>query len=599
MKRKYADIALARIMPNPWNPRKSFKGPKFDELLESIRSNGVIVPILVRPIEDIVKKKKKEDIKEFQIVAGERRYRASCKLAEKNGGLQKCTIPAIVKDLTDDEAFEILTIENLQREDLTELEEARSFQAYIDRKGGDAITVLAEKTAINPRYIRRRVAVLKLPEKVLAAWEKGTIAFGHCEQLCRIGSEKKVLEHFKRISSYEEPVRELRRHIDDEAILLGHALFEREIAGCPKCEHNSDVQRDLFGDDSAIAGTSCLDPACFKKHQNEHFLSNWAKKYRKKYGTNGFRFWEGWGSREFNNFKDNYGYGKDPGEKCSECKSFITVLEINGKAHYKQACAGDVKCFQSIRMKPQKAEKKAGKGEAAIPAADEPRVSWHGRHFREEFYQVTLPGVFEQVPADDARALRIALAAILNSNREVRRHFILKYTGRDMDRHYFMPFEPVWHLIEQMDSASILAAIKAMALLVALQKDTTDHSIRGLMAAHLGVDLARDWRITPEYLEKKTTAEILDFGEKLGIFTDPKAEAFLKDTLKKKKFTALKKGELVRLVLESGVELAGKVPDEILRMEPEREYNGGDDDEDLEVKKQPPNLTAGEFNRSE
>ena len=98
-----------------------------------------------------------------------------------------------------------------------------------------------------------------------------------------------------------------------------------------------------------------------------------------------------------------------------------------------------------------------------------------------------------------------------------------------------------------------------------MQTDKTSHETRCAIASHLGIDLARDWRITQSYLDKKTKAEILAFGEHLGIFADPKAEAFLKETLGKRKFSALKKAELDRVILESGVDLSGKVPAEILK----------------------------------
>ncbi|MCK4817978.1 hypothetical protein KA005_19565, partial [bacterium] len=91
---------------------------------------------------------------------------------------------------------------------------------------------------------------------------------------------------------------------------------------------------------------------------------------------------------------------------------------------------------------------------------------------------------------------------------------------------------------------------------------------RHLIGTYLGLDLARDWRITKEYLDKKTIKEILAMGEKLGIFKDKKVQTFLYETLRKKrgKFTSCKKGELVQLFCDSGVDLAGKVPQEILKV---------------------------------
>jgi ParB/RepB/Spo0J family partition protein len=81
----YQEIELSRIKPNPSNPRKHFDGPKFDELVDSIRIKGILQPIVIRPKDEI-----------FEIVAGERRWKAACKIAEENGGLQDQKIPAMV-----------------------------------------------------------------------------------------------------------------------------------------------------------------------------------------------------------------------------------------------------------------------------------------------------------------------------------------------------------------------------------------------------------------------------------------------------------------------------------------------------------------------
>ncbi len=161
----FREISLNEIKPNPANPRKrGVDGPAFDELVASIRQVGVLEPVLVRA-----------KGKGFELIAGERRYRACCAIAETNGGLKANSIPAIVRDLDDDQAFDAMMIENLQREDLSELEEAESFKAWIDKRGPESVDDLAQRTGIGSGYIRRRIAVLGLPEKALKAWDKGKI----------------------------------------------------------------------------------------------------------------------------------------------------------------------------------------------------------------------------------------------------------------------------------------------------------------------------------------------------------------------------------------------------------------------------------------
>ena len=148
-------IPLTEIVPSSMNPRKDFSGPEFDQLCASINSVVVIEPIIVRRLNG-----KKGP---FEIVAGERRFKASVKL-----GLP--TIPAVVRELSDEAAYDFMLIENLQRADLTELEEAQSFKAWADKHKGDgAVKELGEKTGIRPPYIRTRIAALTLPKPVLEA----------------------------------------------------------------------------------------------------------------------------------------------------------------------------------------------------------------------------------------------------------------------------------------------------------------------------------------------------------------------------------------------------------------------------------------------
>ena len=95
--KQYLEVTLAEIQVNPDNPRKNFTGPKFDELVASVRKVGVMQPITIRPVKGKVP---------YMIVFGERRYNASVLIANENGGIKKNTIPSIVRELTDDEALD-------------------------------------------------------------------------------------------------------------------------------------------------------------------------------------------------------------------------------------------------------------------------------------------------------------------------------------------------------------------------------------------------------------------------------------------------------------------------------------------------------------
>lgn len=262
----FKEIELSKLDPNPWNPRSDddFRGQKFDELVASIRAKGVYSPILVRP--------KKKD--RYEIIFGERRFRASCVVAQENGGIKKAKIPALVRELSDDDAFDACLIENLQREDLTELQEANTFKAWVERRAkkdrkADVVKDLSDRTGKGARYIRRRLAILALPAEVLKAWDKGLITIGHCEQLTRLTEKKQILEFLSNCTERWDPmtVSNLRDAIDEEAVPMKKPWFDLAAAGCNTCQKNTDVQRELlFGDEMEQKRFgSCLDPQCYEK----------------------------------------------------------------------------------------------------------------------------------------------------------------------------------------------------------------------------------------------------------------------------------------------------------------------------------------------
>jgi len=563
--RIYQLIELKKLKANPWNPRKNYEGQKFEDLKNSILTKGVLEPILVRPL--------KKD--KYEIVAGERRWKASCSIAESNGGLNGQTIPAIIQEMDDDTALEIMTIENLQREDLTELEEANNYKLLVDRKGPDFIPQLAEKLGITSAYIRRRINVLKNPEAVLKAWEAGKIKYGHCEELARLSDDKEILAYLKRITMKDdydpkigekiESVRELREEINSQSLELAAAKFDIKEE-CLSCGQNSDQQKKLFGEAFDAKKSHCLNPKCFKQKQNNYFTANW-KKLRGKSGTNGFRFYENCSYGEFNEFGTIQGI---PGAKCKECPQFVSRIDITGKVMNSQICIGKKECYNEARAQSKKDEKKnqaqaVTESGAAAPDPDEPRVAWHGEHFREEFYKKRIPEVYEQLPRTDIKVRRFILASLIHSNNDLKDTFSRRH--KLGQRYCWVQNDDVWKVIEAMSPEQVDIELYGAALVIVMQM-TFGASARHALAVHMGIDLATEWRLHREYLEKKTTKEMLSMGERLGIFEDERAQKFLYEVLlkKRKKFNTCKKDELIRVFLDSGVDLAGKVPKEILNV---------------------------------
>jgi ParB family transcriptional regulator, chromosome partitioning protein len=167
------NIDVERITPNPEQPRLAMDEVSLEELAASIREHGVLQPILVRPLED----------GEFQLIAGERRWRAS-----RAAGLG--TIPALVEEIDDDTALEISIIENLQREDLSPLDEAAMYDRMV-HEHGYSVRRLAQKLGKDKGYLENRLRLADAPDEVreLVSLRKDTLS--HAYELMKVEDPRK------------------------------------------------------------------------------------------------------------------------------------------------------------------------------------------------------------------------------------------------------------------------------------------------------------------------------------------------------------------------------------------------------------------------
>src|SRR5690606_39716924 len=171
---KVVEIKIDEIVPNDQQPRRQFSEESLQELAASIEKKGVIQPIIVR----------KQPGGGYQIVAGERRWRA-CRL------LGKKTIPALIKDYSDQQLLEIALIENIQREDLNPLEEARAYKALIEEYGLTQEEVAARVGKSRP-FIANLMRLLNLAEPVQALVAGGQLSAGHARALLPLPAEGQV-----------------------------------------------------------------------------------------------------------------------------------------------------------------------------------------------------------------------------------------------------------------------------------------------------------------------------------------------------------------------------------------------------------------------
>ena len=190
-----SDLALTDIRPNPYQPRKTFDQAGLNDLADSIRQNGVFQPIIVR-----------KSVNGYEIITGERRFRAS-KLAGRD------TIPAIVREFDDPQMMEIAVIENLQREDLTPLDEAQAYDTLIKRLKLTQAEVSKRLGKSRP-YIANYLRLLTLPEAVKQLLNTGKLSMGQARTLLSLKDKQKLVAVAKKTVTDGLTVRQLERLIN-------------------------------------------------------------------------------------------------------------------------------------------------------------------------------------------------------------------------------------------------------------------------------------------------------------------------------------------------------------------------------------------------
>ena len=185
-------LLISQIRPNPYQPRKEFDENGLKELADSIRENGVFQPILVR-----------KSLSGYELVAGERRLRAS-KLADQKD------IPAIIVDFDDRQMMEISLLENIQRKDLTAIEEAVAYQQLI-KKLGYTQDELAKRIGKSRTNVANMLRLLSLPEQIKDMVNEGKLSYGQARTLLSLEDETRMIDLAKKTIKEGLSVRELER----------------------------------------------------------------------------------------------------------------------------------------------------------------------------------------------------------------------------------------------------------------------------------------------------------------------------------------------------------------------------------------------------
>lgn len=253
-------IPLSALRESKTNPRRHFNPTAFEELVKSIRTHGVLVPLIVRGFG------REGDERTYEIVCGARRYRAAKKASVKD-------VPVRIQPLTDLQVLEIQVIENLQREDVHPLDEGAGYRVLIEKTGHDVATIAA-KVDKSISYIYQRLKLTELIEPAKKACLEDKITAGHAILIARLqpGDQAEALKAcFDRFDNYTKSVRHLGRWIEENIHLDLHAApFPKADAmlfpaagPCTTCPKRTGFTPDLFPD--IKKKDTCTDQHCFEK----------------------------------------------------------------------------------------------------------------------------------------------------------------------------------------------------------------------------------------------------------------------------------------------------------------------------------------------
>lgn len=261
-----ANLPLANIRLSELNPRKNVDEKAQAELVESIRVNGLLQPITVRPIKDLLDANNQQV---YEIVCGERRYRAFVTLEAKE-------ITSIVRDLDDKQAFDLMITENLQREDINPLDEAAAYRTLIEHD--NSVTELATRFGKSEKYIRGRLNLNQLIPELKDCLTKNQLTLGAALELSKMTMEQQLefYDDFTDLSSSTDSIpvglSSVQEFLDDKSTSLDNVTFldaegnedwnsKGECAKCKNCPFNSASQGSLFPD--MVKGKNCLNEACY------------------------------------------------------------------------------------------------------------------------------------------------------------------------------------------------------------------------------------------------------------------------------------------------------------------------------------------------
>lgn len=321
------------IIRDGFNPRRYFAKDKMAELVESIKAQGVIQPIIVKPSDDKTV---------FHLIAGERRFRAASVASDDDNS----TIPVIVRLVNDEEAISMALSENSERQDVSIGEEAKAVHRMMGLLKGDKDQV-ALSLGWNIRKVNARLLLLNCTDSVLNALEERKISAGHAELLAGLVAEIQD-KSIAGIIANKITVSALKESLSGYAYSLSDAVFDTSL--CNGCPNNSSSTSDLF--DESLNSGQCMARDCYNQKTQEHLTAT-KENLKDKYPVVWLDVEKPSDTRCFLVRDGDNGVGKEQFSACQGCAKFGALLNTTkgNEGNIEESVCFDTKCNKSMVKK--------------------------------------------------------------------------------------------------------------------------------------------------------------------------------------------------------------------------------------------------------
>jgi ParB family chromosome partitioning protein len=549
-------VSVKLISPNPLQPRRFFDPGEMAEMEESIKAVDVLQPILIRPAGG-----------GYQIVAGERRWRAAKAVFGED-----YEIPAVIREMTDEEADKAALIENIERANMSPAEEAQAAAKILGRAEGDRDEA-ARQLGWDRKKLDKRLALMNCSESVLTALTERKIQLGYAELLAAAPKAQQdvVIEKLLAAPSLP-PLAQFKAQLEQISLSMASAIFDK--GECTNCPHNSSVQATMFSE--AIADGNCTNAECFNA-KTMAVLD--AKKTELEADFPLVRI-----VSPGDNFtllklvaEGATGVGEEQAKACRACKNYgAAVSNIPGKM-------GDIArglCFDSAcntgkvaaRLKAEKEAAKAkeketekasteksadGKGSKAsaspkTQSSSEPakvQLSQRVIDYRVELWRNILK---KEILADDRKNLALFIGTLMTiGGGKISSTKLMQGFSRlaNIVVHPATPGEAAFLVLDSDDALRSKMLAGAMISIIG----SIENSYLPGMLAFMKVDMTQHWKLDEAFLNLLTKSEIGVIADELGL------KAALGGNYPK--IMAGKKDEIVKALLKvEGFDYKGKVP---------------------------------------